>query len=113
MEKDPKIFLKHILESIHWIEVETANLSEKDFLKNVPKQDMVIRRLEIIGEAARNLPKELLKKNPEVPWQDIMDMRNKLIHGYFGIDLELVWRVVQDDIPVLKEQVHKMLKLKK
>jgi len=109
MKKDPLIFLKHILESIEWIETDIKGFSEEDFLKNVPIQDAVVRRLEIIGEAIKNLPDELKKTNPEIPWQDIMDMRNKLIHEYFGIDLNLVWSVVKNDIPFLKGQVVVML----
>lgn len=109
MIKDPRVFLQHILESIDWIEKDTKDLSKEGFLENVPIQDAVIRRLEIIGEAIRNLPEEFKKSNIATPWQDIMDMRNKLIHGYFGIDLYLVWRVVQDDIPALKVQIEKML----
>jgi len=109
MNKDPKIFLRHILESIEWIEKDMRDLSEDGFLKNVPIQDAVVRRLEIIGEAIRNLPDDIKQMHPEVPWQDIMDMRNKLIHKYFGVDLNLVWGVIKNDIPSLKEQVEKML----
>lgn len=112
MNKDPKIFLKHILESIAWIEKDIKDLSEEEFFEygNVPIQDAVIRRLEIIGEAIRSLPNDLRQKYPEIPWQDIMDMRNKLIHKYFGVDLNLVWGVIKKDIPSLKEHIKKMLK---
>lgn len=112
MNKDPKIFLKHILESIQWIEKDSQNLSEEEFFefRNVPTQDAVIRRLEIIGEAIRSLPNDLKRKYPEIPWQDIMDMRNILIHKYFGVDLNLVWGVIKKDIPSLKEHIKKMLK---
>ncbi len=107
MKKDPQIFLQHILESIEWIEKDTKGMSKDDFLKNVPIQDAVIRRIEIIGEAIRNLPSDLKKETKNVPWQDIMDMRNKIIHEYFGVDLELVWEVVKKDTPELKNQVKK------
>ena len=109
MNKDPQIFLQHILESIEWIEKDTKGMSKKDFLENVPMQDAVVRRIEIIGEAIRNLPSELKKENSDVSWQDIMDMRNKIIHEYFGVDLELVWEVVKKDVPFLKEQVNRIL----
>lgn len=109
MEKDPVIFLKHILESIEWIEKDVADLSREEFFENVPMQDAVIRRLEILGEAIRNLPSEMKESNSEVPWQDIVDMRNSLIHGYFGVDLKLVWDVVVGDVPLLKKQVKKIL----
>ncbi len=109
MNKDPQIFLKHILESIEWIEKDTKGMSKEEFLKNVPIQDAVVRRIEIIGEAIRNLSPELKKENKDVSWQDIMDMRNKIIHEYFGVDLELIWEVVKKDIPMLKDQVNEIL----
>ena len=99
------VFLKHILESIDWIEKDIAGFSKEQFLEDIPMQDAVIRRLEIIGEAINNLPADFKKANPDIPWQDISDTRNKLIHGYFGIDLSLVWSIVQNDIPPLKEQI--------
>ena len=110
MEKDPKIFLLHILESIANIEDYTADLTKGDFYDSVEKQDAIVRRLEIIGEATRNLPEGFRKSNPEVPWQDIAGMRSKLIHEYFGVDLDLVWTVVHHDLPPFKRQVEKLLK---
>lgn len=72
-------------------------------------QDAVIRRIEIIGEAVKNLPSDLKQAHPETPWQDISDMRNKLIHAYFQVDLELVWEVITKDLPPFKEQVKALL----
>lgn len=109
MEKDPEVFLKHILESIEWIEKDTAGLSKENFFENVPMQDAVIRRIEIIGEAVRNLSEKITAAYPEIPWQDIMDMRNSLIHGYFGVDLKLVWDVVQNDLPTFKKKIQELL----
>ncbi len=109
MQKDPNIFLSHILESIDWIEKETRNLSKDKFIRHVPTQDIVIRRLEIIGEAVKNLPGDFKQHYPDIPWQKIAGLRDKLIHGYFGIDLELVWSIVQNDIPSLKEQIKRIL----
>ena len=109
MKKDPQVFLKHILESIDWVEKDTKGMAKEDFLKNVPMQDAVVRRIEIIGEAIRNLPSGIKKENKDVAWQDITDMRNKIIHEYFGVDLELVWEVVKKDVPALKNQVKEIL----
>jgi len=111
MNKDPQVFLKHILESINLIEKNINDLPEKEFFNNIQIQDAIIRRLEIIGEAVRNLPEDLKQSTPNIPWQDIADMRNKLIHEYFGVDARLVWNVVQNDLPPLKEQVQKLLVL--
>ncbi|MCL5010514.1 MAG: DUF86 domain-containing protein [Patescibacteria group bacterium] len=110
MKKDPLVFLRHILESIVWIEKDTAGFSEQEFRRNVPIQDAVLRRLEIIGEAVRNLPEDFKDKHSSISWQDISDMRNQLIHHYFGVDLHTVWRVVQDDLPPFKRQIEKILK---
>ena len=110
MNKDPRVFLKHTLESIEWIEKETEAVSKDEFIKNVPTQDMVIRRLEIIGEAVKNLPADFKKNYPDVPWQKISGLRDKLIHGYFGIDLELVWEIIKKNLPLFKLQIQQMLR---
>lgn len=109
MIKDPQVFLKHILDSITWIEKDVRGLSKEDFIVNVPIQDAVIRRIEIIGEAVRNIPADFKKTYPVTPWQNISGMRDKLIHGYFGVDLELIWEVVKKDIPPLKKQINEMV----
>lgn len=110
MKKDAKIFLKHILESIEKIEEFMKGVSKERFLNSVQLQDAVIRRLEIIGEATKNLPTEFRKKYSDVPWSEIARMRDKLIHGYFGIDLNLTFDIVRKDIPGLKEKISKILK---
>ncbi len=108
-KKDPKIFLEHILESIREIERHVKNMPEKKFMDDVKTQDAVIRRVEIIGEATKNLPSDFKRKNPKIEWREIASMRNKLIHEYFGIDLDLVWFVVNNDIPKLKKQIENLL----
>lgn len=109
MRKTPQVLLQHILESIEWIKKDIDNLSEKEFHQNIPIQDAVVRRIEIIGEAARNLPSDFKEANPETPWLDIADMRNKLIHEYFDVDMELVWEVIQKDLPPLEKHIKKLL----
>ncbi len=110
MKKNPAVFLKHILESIAWIEKDIKDFSEEAFDTNVPIQDAVVRRLEIIGEAVRNVPEDVKNEYPAVPWQDISDMRNELIHHYFGVDLHTVWKVVQNDLSPFKKQIEDILK---
>jgi len=70
--------------------------------------DAVVRNIEIIGEAANNIPEEIKIKFPDVPWHRIIGMRNKVIHEYFGIDLDILWKTVQKRIPELKKQIHKI-----
>lgn len=108
--KENSVFLKHILESIKAIEEYIKDLSEKDFLDSAEKQDAIIRRLEIIGEAAKNLPEEFRKKHPQITWNKIMATRNILIHHYFGIDLGIVWDTITQDLQKFKKQVKALLK---
>lgn len=110
MGKDPKVFLKHILESIEWIEKDIENLTEDQFMENVPIQDAVVRRFEIIGEAVRNLSEEYKEEHSDIEWHKAMAMRNILTHGYFGIDLKIVWDTVNKTLPEFKKQIKSLLK---
>lgn len=110
MTKEFTVFLQHILESIELIEKRIKNVTYKEFAKDIDLQDMVIRRLEVIGEAVRNLPKDFRQEHSEVDWQDPTDMRSVLIHGYFQIDLTVVWDTISNDLPTFKEQIEKILK---
>ena len=109
MTKEPFVFLQHILESIELIEKRVKNIAYKEFISDVDLQDMIIRRLEIIGEAVKNLPQEFRQKHSDVDWQDSAGMRNALIHGYFQIDLTIVWDTVSNDLPPFKKQIEKII----
>lgn len=110
MKKEPLIFIKHIQESIEKIENTTKELSREDFLNSEDAQDATVRRLEIIGEAAKNLPEDFRKKHSQIPWREIIRTRDKLIHGYFGVDLNLTYDIVKNDLPGLKEKIAQILK---
>lgn len=109
MEKDPRIYLEHILESIEQIEDYTHNLLEVEFMDSKEIQDAVFRRLEVIGEAVKNIPDDFRNSHSEVPWRKIAGMRDNLIHEYFDVDLPLVWDTVKTSIPKLKEQIVSLL----
>lgn len=109
-EKD-KTYFRHILESIENIENYVKGTGREEFTKKENKmmQAAVIREFEIIGEAVSRLSEKIKKENPELPWQDISDMRNKLIHEYFGVNLVIVWKTIEDDLPILKKLVKKIM----
>lgn len=109
MTKDITFFLQDILDSIEIIEKRMKNVNHQKFIGDIDLQDMVIRRVEIIGEAVRNLPKEFRQKHSKIDWKSPADMRSVLIHGYFGVDLKVVWDTVVNDLPKLKEQIKKIL----
>ncbi len=107
--KNDKVYLKHVLDAISDIEKFMQGVSEEEFFGNREKHYAVLRALEIIGEATKNLSGELKAKSPEVDWKNIAGMRDKLIHAYFGVNLPLVWETVKKDLPQLKKQAQKIL----
>jgi uncharacterized protein with HEPN domain len=110
---NPEVFLHHILESIESIERFTNKVAQNEFRLNDEKQSAVIRKIEIIGEAVKNIPTDFKKKYPTIPWEEAAGMRNKLIHEYFGVDLFLVWKTIKSDLPKLKTQIQKIIKQQK
>lgn len=105
MQKDDSVYLEHILQSIAKIEDYANGIKYLDFIKNEEKQDAVIRKIEIIGEASKKISKKLKEKYATIPWRAIAGMRDKLIHDYFEVDYETIWETVQHDIPTLKSQI--------
>jgi len=108
VKKDPGVFIDHILECIALIEKYTIGKTESDFLASSQLQDAVIRRIEIIGEAVKNIPEDLKVEYPDIPWKKISGTRDILVHEYFGVDLQLTWAVLEKDIPDLKIKMERI-----
>jgi uncharacterized protein with HEPN domain len=103
--RDDSIYLQHILEAIEQIEEYVSDINYESFRGTKLLQDGVIRQLEIIGEASKQLSQISRDKTPRVPWRSIAGMRDKLIHQYFGVDIDAVWSTVIDDLPELKKNL--------
>lgn len=105
---DDAVYVQHMLESIEHIETYTEDVDEGAFKESPLIQDAVIRHLEIVGEAATRVSEDAQDRFDDVPWRDITGMRNKLIHGYFGVDVDVVWETVVEDLPPLKRALERI-----
>jgi len=105
-------YLSHILQAIERIHRFTDDMDETGFLQSEIAQDAVIRNIEVIGEAARNVQRhypEFSCEHDEIPWEDVYLMRNRVSHGYFSVDLEIVWKTIRRDIPELERQFRQLI----
>ncbi|MCW5908353.1 MAG: DUF86 domain-containing protein [Chitinophagales bacterium] len=104
MKRIPRFLVEDILRGIEYIEQDVKGLTFESFITNRLVRQATERNLSIIGEAINQLPVEFRTQHPEIEWRDIVDFRNKVIHEYFGINYQIIWEVIQDDLPVLKKQ---------
>jgi uncharacterized protein with HEPN domain len=109
VSRSPRILLEDILESIGRIEAYLEGVTRADFEGDTEKQDALVRRLEIIGQAVKGLPQDLRDLHPQVPWREIAGARDILAHEYFRVDLDLAWDMLQHNVPELKRNVEEIL----
>ncbi len=107
--KDDQVYLRHILDAVEKIETYLGSRTYEFFSNNDMMIDAVVRELEIVGEATSHLSNQLRASHPEIPWRDAIDMRNFLIHEYFGVRTHLVWDTCKEDLPKLKKLIDNLL----
>ena len=110
--RDYKLYLDDILEAAKRIERYSKGMTIEKLKKDTLVLDGVVRNLEIIGEAAKNIPSRIRAKHPKIEWKKIGGLRDILAHEYFGVDLEVVWDIIKNKVPILKKQVNSILKKK-
>ena len=108
MLKDDLVYIDHIKLCIQKIKQYIKDQNKEQFIDNELIQDAVVRNFEIIGEATKNLSNEFKNSYPDIPWKDIAGMRDKLIHHYMGVDVEVVWKTIIEDIPYLEKVLAKI-----
>ncbi len=107
--RDPGLILRDIVSAIDAIEQFVAGMDLDAFKQNDLVSSAVIRKFEIIGEAARNVPETIKRHHPSVPWKRMAGMRDRLIHFYFGVNYDLVWETIRTDLPKVKSLVQQIL----
>jgi uncharacterized protein with HEPN domain len=108
-DRDMSLYYRDVLDSGNAIMDFVKDISFEEFCSDRKTYSAVIREFEVIGEAVGNIPGEVKQRYSDVEWQDIKDFRNLLIHEYFGIDLEIVWKIIQEDLPTLIKAVKTIL----
>jgi uncharacterized protein with HEPN domain len=107
-KRDPELLLEDVYLSIEKIERYINSFTMDNFKVDDKTVDAVVRNLEIIGEAVRQIPSAFKEKHSNVPWNQISGLRNRIVHDYFGLDLEMIWHIVTFDLPELKNKIGKM-----
>ena len=103
-----RFYLQDMITSADKVVIYTDGMDQSGFVGSGLNYDATVRNLELIGEAATHIPDDVCKANPQIPWRRIIATRNRLIHGYLGIDNDTLWSTIRDDIPALLPQLHKL-----
>ena len=111
MSLDELAYLKHMLDEVHYLEGRSVGLERGAFLADPTLQRAFVRSLEIIGEAAKHIPDALRVRHPSVPWRAMAGLRDRVIHDYLGVDYEIVWDVVANKVPALRQDLERILAL--
>jgi uncharacterized protein with HEPN domain len=109
MKRDYRIYLKDIFDSIIRIENYVLDLNYEDFEDDRKTVDAIVRNIEIIGEATKNIPDSVRKNYPDIPWKEMARMRDKMIHGYFEISHSILWETIKHDLPFIKPKIMQIL----
>ena len=110
MPLSPLEYLRHILDEVEYLMEQTKDLTREGFTRDETLKRAFVRSIEIIGEAAKKLPAQLIQRYPQLEWRAITGMRDKLVHNYFGVDYDIVWDVVTNKVPALRLQIQEILK---
>ena len=107
-KRNEDLYIKDTIEAIKYIQAYTKNLSFKKFSNDQKTIDAVIRNFEIIGEATKQISKQTKARYPAIPWRKIASMRDKVIHEYFGVDLDIIWETIHESLPSLKKKIERV-----
>jgi uncharacterized protein with HEPN domain len=104
-KRDPDLLIQDMLDAVRKIEIYIEGMEHRSFIKDEKTVDAVVRNLEVIGEAARQFPGDFTSRHPDIPWNKITGLRNRIVHDYFGMDLEIIWQIIRHDLLPLKAQL--------
>lgn len=110
MKRDYRLYIDDILEAIRKIEKYSRGLSFEDFSQDDMIIDATVRNFEVIGEATKHIPQRVRRKYPVLPWKTMAGMRDKLIHEYFGVNIEVLWKTIKEDLPEVKPKIEDVLR---